>query len=281
MASDGMNIEQRQGMGSAGTQIAVQNNNYGLSAEDAGKMAFAIFNEYFPQLRREALDELYKLVSEKLGSINTGSIIPPKARIAVPTLQNASITEESEIRELYANLLANSMNSVVKDGVHPGFVEIIKQLNPDEAKILRYMSFHTTIPTITLRYEDEDGSGIEIVKNFSDAGETAACEFPMQINTYFDNLIRLGLLESSTFSSLTDKSRYEPIKNHQYISIFVEAAARQVKYNKAKLNEGYMQLTDFGKAFCDACMQVSGGAAAEIWPMPDSKHPDGEEIEAK
>ena len=112
------------------------------------EQTFKLFHQYFPLLQKEALEEVHRMLQEKLKNIPPEDIVQPSPRIAIPSLQNASITEESEVRELYASLLANSMNKVVKDGVHPAFVEIIKQLSPDEAKILRYMSIFSSVPTI-------------------------------------------------------------------------------------------------------------------------------------
>ena len=254
--SEQMKISQTTGFGShENTLIGVQNNQYGLTHIQAIEMAFSIFREYYPQLRQDVLNELDYLVKEKLRNVPENNIVSPTPRIAVPALQNASITEEYEIRELYANLLANSMNKIVKDGVHPAYVEIVKQLSPDEAKILCYMREYTTVPIITLRREYEKGEGVEIIKNFSNIGELSHCEHPFEVNKYFNNLIRLGLLEGSTLSSLINKWLYEPLKTHTYVEPYLrEEYLQQTQYNKAKFKEGYMELTDFGKAFCRVCL---------------------------
>lgn len=236
--------------------IHEEHNNYGLSASDAMTMAVAMFREYYPKLRQEALEDIDQLVRERLQSIPAQNIVQPTARLVVPTIQKASITEEPEIREMYANLLASSMNSVMRNGVHPGFVEIINQLSPDEAKILEYFAKVKTIPTITLRYKKKDGGGVAIIKNFSIVGEMTKCENKYETNKYFDNLIRLGMLKASEpLSSLTNKALYEPLKNHLFIlsrknDSFVKASG----YEECELIEGYMELTDFGKEFCNICI---------------------------
>lgn len=113
-----------------------------------------------------------KILEEKLKDIPPELIEAPEPHIAVPALQYISYCmDNEELREMYANLLANSMNKVVRNGVHPGFVEIIKQLSPDEAKILRYFSAHESVPTIIMRAENERHQGFDFVKNFSDIGE--------------------------------------------------------------------------------------------------------------
>ena len=250
--------------GTHNTQVGLQYNyeehhNYGLSPSEATNIAIAMFREYYPQLQQQALQKLEQLLWEKLKCIPPENIIPPTAKIAVPTIQKASITEEQEIRELYANLLASSMNSVMKNGVHPGFVEIINQLSPDEAKILNYFFSHNTVPTVTLRAENDKHEGVDVIKNFSDIGEKTACENAFEVNKYFDNLIRLGLIVSAqSISSLTNKSLYEPLKKHPAMESYKNSVEnRPLPYNKAIFNESYMYLSDFGKAFCVACLGIN------------------------
>ena len=164
--------------------------------------------------------------------------------------------DNDELRDMYANLLANSMTSIVKNGVHPGFVDIIKQLSPDEAKILRYFATENIIPTITLRYENNDGSGISVVKNFSNVGELTQCENQYTVNKYFDNLNRLGLVESSAvMSALTDKTLYEPLKKQSYIKTRIaDSAVKKAGFEKYEIVEGYMSITDYGREFCNICI---------------------------
>lgn len=203
------------------------------------------------------VEETKHLLAKKLENVSPDLIEPPEAHVAVPAMQYISYCmDNEELRDMYANLLANSMNKVVKNGVHPGFVEIIKQLCPDEAKILKFLAQNETIPTITLRYEDDNGWGVPIVKNFTNIGELAKCEDVFETNKYFDNFIRLGLLESSPVSfSLKDKSLYEPLKNHPYIQeVANNSMAKSAGFSKHIFKEGFMRLTDYGKAFCGICI---------------------------
>ena len=254
--SEEIEVTQRSAVGSQTTQIAVQNNHTGLSAVDAMQMAITMFREYYPQLKQEALQDVEQMVAEKLKSVPPEQIVPPSPRIAVPTLQNVSITEETEIRRIYANLLANSMNEVVKNGVHPSFVDIVKQLSPDEAKILGRFSIMKVVPTITLRYENDKGAGKDIIRSFSDIGELAGCEHPLDINKYFNNLVRLGLVERApALSALTDKSLYETLKKHPHIvSMANKIHFQNDEFNKINYKESYIFLTDFGKTFCEMCI---------------------------
>lgn len=222
------------------------------------KAALAPLEKWVLQ-REYNIEETKKLLEEKLKNIPPEAIESPEAHIAVPAIQYISYCmDNAELRDMYANLLASSMNKVVKSGVHPGFVEIIKQLCPDEAKILRFLSAQNIVPTVTLKFLNKDNSGVSIVKNFSNIGELTNCEKPFEINVYFDNLIRLGLLRASPeLSALVDKQKYEPLKTHPYfIPYLAHIKNHEVKYIKFDFSEGYMELTEYGKAFCEICVST-------------------------
>lgn len=213
------------------------------------------------------IEETKRLLEQKLEGISPDLIESPDPHIAVPALQYISYCmDNDELRDMYANLLANSMNKVVKNGVHPGFVEIIKQLSPDEAKILKYMSNnHQTIPTISLKYGTRGNGSITIIENFSTAGENAGCEFPYQIQKCFDNLCRLGLLyDAKGMTSFTDKTKYEPLKNHKNIvPLATEEGAKLYGEEKFRFDESIIRLTSFGESFCSICLETQSESSVE------------------
>lgn len=206
--------------------------------------------------------ETKKLLEEKLQNTPPELIESPAPHIAVPAMQYISYCmDNEELREMYANLLANSMNKVVKDGVHPGFVEIIKQLSPDEAKILRFFSYQVRVPTIGLKMNKTSGSHIVYVKEFSNVPELSACENKMESEKYFDNLVRLGLLErSSSGIFISNEIVYEPLKSHPYIKSKYESikmsADKISDFKSVEYIKSYCELTSFGKSFCSVCLET-------------------------
>ena len=106
-------------------------------------------------------DFVTKKVSEKLEAkqVQPEDIITPDPDIAVPTIE---ALRYSKLKDQYANLLASSMDKNSASKVHPAFVEILKQITPDEAKMLKYLAdiktsepfllpvsyTHLTLPTI-------------------------------------------------------------------------------------------------------------------------------------
>ena len=251
-------------MGSNNSQVGLQYNHeehhhYGLSVADATNMAFAMFREYYPQLRQEALESVEQLVKAKLGKCSVEQIVPPSPRIAVPTLQNASITEETDIREIYANLLVNSMNAEKKNSVHPSFVDIIRQLSSDEAKILCYLKTHHTIPTVSIRLPIGTSGYGRVLDDFTDVPELINCECTDSTVFQFNNLIRLGLVKkwhSDLFVSEKEKAR---LRAHPVVQMNYEKARESVsrikQFTKVDERIEYYDLTEFGSVFCKVCIE--------------------------
>lgn len=205
--------------------------------------------------------ETKKLLEEKLQSTPPELIQPPEPHIAVPAIQYISYCmDNEELRDMYANLLANSMNSVVKNGVHPGFVEIIKQLSPDEAKFLKHMRNYKSIPTISLRYVHNEVAkgGVDIIKEFTNVPMLAGCENAYSGEQYIDNLVRLGLLERKIGNAFIDKSRYEPLKNDpEFLRHNNDEYARENGFDKCDVEEHIVRLTAFGEQFCNICLSTT------------------------
>lgn len=231
------------------------------------KAALASVEKWVLQ-REYNIAETKKLLEEKLQGVHHELIQPPEPYIAVPALQYISYCmDNEELRDMYANLLANSMNSVVKNGVHPGFVEIIKQLSPDEAKFLKYMKTHTAIPTIGLRYKHEDYKKgfVEVIKEFTNIPALAACEHTYSGEQYIDNLVRLGLLVRETGSSFTDKTRYDALKNDPAFTQHCdEELVKKYGFDKYEIVEHIVRLTAYGEQFCSICLSTTKIVVGEI-----------------
>lgn len=208
-------------------------------------------------LRREYnVEETKKILEKKLENVPPELIEEPEPHIAVPAIQYISYCmDNDELRDMYANLLANSMNKVTKNGVHPSFVEIIKQLSPDEARIMKDFKLVDTQPTLSLRAEKDFGEGIIYLKSYSKVGYLANCEKPDDIPKYFDNLKRLGLIEVHNNHYLTEDSIYEDLESTKYIQM-MKAHNPYVSqgFTKVETIRGYVELSEFGKSFCNICI---------------------------
>lgn len=138
-------------------------------------------------------------LTEKLAKTNDDAIQPPPMNIAGPILLNLTFSGEiPTLREMYANLLASSMDAKVASTAHPAFVHIIEQLSPDEARILGSLVDHP--PGKALCHEITDDSGFRKRSEkymFQEWDQICACAgvgFPDNNGAYMDNLMRLRLI---------------------------------------------------------------------------------------
>ena len=120
----------------------------------------------------ESLRLTAEAIKEKVKAVPDGKLVEPDAYVAIPAIQQLCYCQNSdELREMYANLLTSSMNADKKWQVHPAFVDIVKQLNPDEAKYLKSLTPFTThvYPLIDVDFSINGANGGHpAVTNFTD-----------------------------------------------------------------------------------------------------------------
>ena len=150
--NDNISLTQKAAPGAKdNTFIGTQVIHQGLTPQDAAQLAIDMFVKHFPALKEEALKEVRTIVEEELKKIPTDNIMPPSAKITIPTLHNASITEESNLREMYGKLLASDMDKQKKQSVHPAYVEIINQMSSDDAELFAFIRrYNNSIPVASV-----------------------------------------------------------------------------------------------------------------------------------
>lgn len=73
--------------------------------------------------REESLRIVGDAVCEKMKYVPPEKQCVPEAYVAIPTMQQICLSQDSEeLRDMYANLLAASMNTDTKDKVLPGLL---------------------------------------------------------------------------------------------------------------------------------------------------------------
>ena len=197
------------------------------------------------------LAETEKLLSQKLEHIGEEKIVTPEAYVAVPAIQAISYSmDNEELRNLYANLLAKSMNIDTKGYVHPAYVEIIKQMSPLDAMVLKDIYESEITPIIHLFIKDTKGGEFQHKYNITWMTFANYNDICISLN----NLIRLGLIEISN--------------DHHYINDVTYKFVRETKaYDALKaeleaINEGdigeakrYIKKTALFDSFYEICVK--------------------------
>lgn len=198
-------------------------------------------------------------VAERLKNVPPENLVTPKPNVAGPALEALRYTgHESSLSDLYANLLATAMDKDTAQGAHPAFVEIIKQLTPDEAKLVALFVNDRALPLINLRWEFKPNSegksgGKEVLVHFSHLGLLAGCEFPQMTPTYIDNLCRLGLVEVPTFWEYTTKGAYDALENDPHVKAVKVSIENNAEMQPVVERKG-LRVTELGKQFARTCV---------------------------
>lgn len=215
----------------------------------------AAINFAFDKARVYFSGKFQQDIAEKAQTIPSEHVVEPKPSIAGPVLQGLAFThEEPNLKEMYLNLLKTSIDGRSASLAHPAFVEILKQLDSEDARLIRgVLQANGVIPVIQIHRKLKGGAGYNILVshllNIININNGAPIENP-QISAIVDNWIRLGLVDVSYDTYLIDDSQYSWAKNRPEflkLSIMPQIGESKVEYQK-----GVMQCTALGKRFAKA-----------------------------
>ena len=191
-------------------------------------------------------------LSEKLRDVPAEYILTPDISVAGPTIEALRFAGHSEeLRELFANLLATSIDSRAVENAHPAFVAVIQQIVVDEARILKvFRTGQLNYASMTFRSEKRINTGgrrITTVDNISSLSDKCSLQHPEHFSSYIDNLARLQLLNVSGTNLLADTA---------YADIEAGEVMRELraKFNgeTVETEKTVIAITDFGRRFLRA-----------------------------
>lgn len=181
----------------------------------------------------------------------------PEPEIAVPLLQALTYTAQNEtLREMYINLLANSMNTDKNNIVHPSFVEIIKQMNSLDAKVFDKLAMTNDYQKVLNPQIVVQGQG----KFFSKAtpewyiGWTIDGYSEFDVSASMIRLSKFGLIELM-FDRTAGKEGYDEIRN----TIFLQSTLKIYEEANPALKleiggtESVIYVNEYGFQFKNAC----------------------------
>jgi hypothetical protein len=172
----------------------------------------------------------------------------------------------STMRERYLNLLAAAMDENTAARVHPAFLTVLRQLTPDEVRIISTFQHDGPYPllTVSARYRFGERLSTEL-RHFSLLGRQAGCEQPERLAMYLDNLSRLGLAELRPVRIADDTRMFRALEtNPEVLAAIARIEARIPELENAHPNEDgnrivadvqrtALYVTAFGRQFYEAC----------------------------
>jgi len=204
---------------------------------------------------RYKLEEFEKDLRRKIEKIPQEKIGEPDLTISGPTIEALKYTfDTKEIREMYLNLLASSMNQDIRDKAHPAFVEIIKNMSAFDAKIFELFSTSSNIPIAAIRITTGENYFLHALPQIF-SSELFLHGDPFELSRCLLNLERLAIIKLRLDRYLPNYN-YTLEESHQFIQgQFIKYANEYPSDNvlcQMQL-KGYTELTGLGKALQACC----------------------------
>lgn len=195
------------------------------------------------------------------------------------TQREPSSYDDVALRERWDDLMGLSTEVDVDevDG-HPAFADILTQLHPDEARILRLFATDGPQPAVDVRNWRPLGVGSHVVApGLNMIGGHAGCLMVDRVPIYLSNLFRLGLIWFSR-DPIPDIGPYQVLEAQPEVTDALKAAGRGTTVRRS------VTLTPFGEQFCAACLprttaefeaitEVAARAVDEVPPPTEEPEP--------
>jgi Abortive infection alpha len=216
-------------------------------------LPLAAVNFAFEKAQIYFLENFQQDLSKKVAGIPPEQIVEPKASVAGPALQGLAFThEEVNLKDMYLSLLATAMDGRVAEDAHPAFVEIIKQLNSEEANLIcGILQSQIPIPIVEVRLTVENGwrTLLTHLLDLTSSETSDQIEDP-KIPAMVDNWIRLGLVSVDYGKTLTEAGLYDWIENRPEVARYRQENANDVQ--QLNFAKGFIERTSLGIQFAKA-----------------------------
>ena len=210
-------------------------------------LPIAAVNFGFEKARTYFNERFAKDMEEAAKDIPPDEIVEPRSSVAAPTLEGLAFAhDEPALKGMYLKLLRTAMDGRTAGSAHPGFAQVIRQIDSLDAQLFNSLSHETSYPVVTLRIQLDGGGFDEAQKHIVGALRGGQPFASPMVQTSIDNLERLGLVSIDYSFYFKAPERYEWVETRpEYLRL--KEAGKEVDVGK-----GILELTAFGRMFKQA-----------------------------
>ncbi|UNL43167.1 DUF4393 domain-containing protein [Ligilactobacillus agilis] len=174
-----------------------------------------------------------------------------KLGLALKAIEDSKyLLSEEILREMFANLIASSINKQKNSEITPRYATALSQLGPQEAVLIQqlYLSKGYQLPTGILISMNSDNSFSYIdplIVRFNNG------RYKVGIQKSLDILISLGIINSYLDTWLTSDSYSE---DYSQILLFAQNIA-ETNQGNFELKKGFIKLTSFGRSLANCVLE--------------------------
>lgn len=199
-------------------------------------------------IQKAKLEQFTKEIREKNKQIPVENRDSSKVGLAVKAIEEARYQlNEDDIRKLYVNLIASTVDNRKNNVVSPRLATVVSQFGPSEANFLKiiYQQGGQQMPYGQLRLDLDNNYGYTFPTKIAiDDNSNIVNNF----NSSLDILVSLGVVNDNQSKILAKSDdKYATIEKNLRITI-----NKLIEYESNELNlvHSYISLTDFGHDLC-------------------------------
>lgn len=198
---------------------------------------------------RVAEDVALRTLRERLRDLDEDAT----PRNALPVAQKSAALPPSlpPLEELYAELLARSMNQSSESGREIIYRQLLAELVPDEARVLNAASDGHVIPVVHIEMGSLGRAPQRLLSNLSRIGTDAGVSALDMTSTYLTRLLARGLL-NPTAEDRSQATRYDILENEGPVLRQMEEFQRQFRQKPRCVRSGVC-ISAAGKGLLQAC----------------------------
>jgi len=205
------------------------------------------YNLYAKDKLQNYADEL----ENRAKAIPSENLISPRVNILGPTIDGLKYNlDEEHIKEMFTNILLSEMNNKQQKKVLPSYIEIVKQLSKDDAKLLKFIKDNKLSCEPIIKLQLNSNSGIYYPSD--DIFLIVNNSFQLIPSIIIDNLSRLKIIDLDFLSWRNNedlyKNAFQKIKNETPMGM-IPSSSTKLDYSK-----GLLKITNYGKNLIDICL---------------------------
>ena len=201
------------------------------------------------------IDQMKIDLQKQLDQIPEEKRTVPNMQIAAQTVQDSVFCAESEeLRKMFVNLLASTVNSDKVGNVHPSFSGIIRRMTSADANVLIRFKARNSFPIVNYRFVLDHGQSVfeeNVMDPKASLEEIRSISRSLVVLQSF-GLIRLEyerfLVADGTYSEFDKFPMIEPKESFLESAKTNNPLIKDVDYQK-----GIAEITSLGKQFLDVC----------------------------
>ena len=207
--------------------------------------------------RNSLAEAIRNHISLNLAEVDVKDICQPDVSIVGPVFSALQYSyHQPQIVRLYGNLISTAMSVKTARFAHPGFVDLIRNITEDEARVLSWFFKQKVLPVIDIKKViTKTESEMRLNTLVSTIAQDAGCEYDDLAESYLANLERVGLLEIPRTVCLTDDSLYIRVLSIPAVQERLDALNGASKEYYGEVLRYYAKLSVFGIRFCHACIR--------------------------